>query len=107
MARFGMVALQSAEAVARRFRSQRTRALFAGLAAHSFLSLDEPLSAAVRNPDGGAGPCSWLAHSSRRRAVAHKCAYADFSRRLGSKREDFIAGPGVWRTNCRIMTCSL
>jgi phytoene dehydrogenase-like protein len=46
MARFGMVALQSAQAVARRFRSPRTRALFAGLAAHSFLSLDEPLSAA-------------------------------------------------------------
>jgi phytoene dehydrogenase-like protein len=46
MARFGMVAIQSAQSVARRFRSQRTRALFAGLAAHSFLSLDEPLSAA-------------------------------------------------------------
>ena len=46
MARFGMVALQSAQSVARRFRSLRTRALFAGLAAHSFLSLDEPLSAA-------------------------------------------------------------
>jgi phytoene dehydrogenase-like protein len=46
MARFGMVALQSAQSVARRFRGPRTRALFAGLAAHSFLSLDEPLSAA-------------------------------------------------------------
>jgi len=46
MARFGALALQSAKAVARRFRSPRTRALFAGLAAHSFLSLDEPLSAA-------------------------------------------------------------
>ena len=46
MARFGIVALQPAGVVARRFRSHRTRALFAGLAAHSFLSLDEPLSAA-------------------------------------------------------------
>ena len=46
IARFGMLALQSAQAVARRFHNQRTRALFAGLAAHSFLSLDEPLSAA-------------------------------------------------------------
>jgi phytoene dehydrogenase-like protein len=45
MARFGMVGLRSARAVASRFRSERTRALFAGLAAHSFLSLDEPLSA--------------------------------------------------------------
>ncbi|MGP0021439.1 MAG: phytoene desaturase family protein [Candidatus Sulfotelmatobacter sp.] len=46
MARFGMVALQPAQAVARRFRSLRTRAVFAGMAAHSFLSLDELLSAA-------------------------------------------------------------
>ncbi len=46
MARFGMVALQSAQAVAQRFCNPRTRALFAGLAAHSFLSMDEPLSAA-------------------------------------------------------------
>jgi phytoene dehydrogenase-like protein len=46
MARFGMLALQSAQSIASRFRDQRTRALFAGLAAHSFLSLDEPLSAA-------------------------------------------------------------
>jgi phytoene dehydrogenase-like protein len=46
MARFGVLAVQSAHSVARRFRDQRTRALFAGLAAHSFLSLDEPLSAA-------------------------------------------------------------
>jgi phytoene dehydrogenase-like protein len=46
MARFGMIGLRSAKDVARRFRNQRTRALFAGLAAHSFLSLDEPLSAA-------------------------------------------------------------
>jgi phytoene dehydrogenase-like protein len=46
LARFGMNALRSAKAVAGRFRNQRTRALFAGLAAHSFLSLDEPLSGA-------------------------------------------------------------
>src|SRR6202795_1868653 len=46
MARFGMLAGHSAHSVGRRFRDPRTRALFAGLAAHSFLSLDEPLSAA-------------------------------------------------------------
>jgi phytoene dehydrogenase-like protein len=46
MARFGTLAVQSAHSVARRFHDQRTRALFAGLAAHSFLRLDEPLSAA-------------------------------------------------------------
>lgn len=46
LARFGMNALLSAKVVARRFRSERTRALFAGLAAHSLLSLDEPLTSA-------------------------------------------------------------
>ena len=46
MARFGMNALLSAKTIVRRFQNARTRALFAGLAAHSFLSLDEPLSAA-------------------------------------------------------------
>src|SRR5664279_656130 len=46
MTLFGMVALQPARVVARRFRNHRTRALFAGLPDHSFLSLDEALSAA-------------------------------------------------------------
>jgi phytoene dehydrogenase-like protein len=45
LARFGMHALPSASFVARhRFRTERVRALFAGLAAHSFLSLDQMLS---------------------------------------------------------------
>ena len=47
MARLGLVAFPSAVCLAnRRFRNSRTRALFAGLAAHSFLALDAPLSAA-------------------------------------------------------------
>ena len=46
MARFGMNVLLSARTIARRFQSAPTRALFAGLAAHSFLSLDELLSGA-------------------------------------------------------------
>jgi len=46
LAHFGINALRSAKAVARRFKNERTRALFAGLAAHSFLALDEPLSGA-------------------------------------------------------------
>lgn len=48
MANFGRYAMQGARGLARRhFRSERTKALFAGLAAHSFLSFDEPLSPAV------------------------------------------------------------
>ncbi len=46
MARFGMIALRSAQGIVQRFQADRTRALFAGLAAHSFLALDEPLSGA-------------------------------------------------------------
>lgn len=48
MAQFGLAAFQPARRLANHHFSQtRTRALFAGLAAHSFLSLDEVLSSAV------------------------------------------------------------
>jgi phytoene dehydrogenase-like protein len=48
MARFGYYAFQSALGLGRRhFSDRRTRALFAGLAAHSFLSLGQPLSSAI------------------------------------------------------------
>jgi phytoene dehydrogenase-like protein len=47
MARFGIDAVKPATTFARsHFRTDSVRALFAGLAAHSFLSLDEPLSSA-------------------------------------------------------------
>ena len=46
MARFVTHAVLSAKAIANRFRDARTRALFAGFAGHSFLSLDELLSGA-------------------------------------------------------------
>ena len=46
LVKFTQLAVLSATFVARhRFRNERTRALFAGLAAHSFLSLDQPVSA--------------------------------------------------------------
>ncbi len=47
MARFGLLGLRSARAVAHsHFQGTRARALFAGLAAHSFLPLESPVSAA-------------------------------------------------------------
>jgi phytoene dehydrogenase-like protein len=46
MTRFGINGLRSARTIATRFRNERTRALFAGLAAHSCLGLDEVLSGA-------------------------------------------------------------
>ncbi len=48
MARFGVLAAQPARLLALTlFRTERARALFAGLAAHSFLSLDAPFSSAI------------------------------------------------------------
>jgi len=48
MARFGMTTFQSARGFAlAQFANPRTRAVFAGLAGHSFLSLDRPLSATI------------------------------------------------------------
>ena len=47
-ARFGLLGLRSALSVAQaHFRSERARALFAGIAAHSVLPLERPVSAAV------------------------------------------------------------
>src|SRR3954467_9397946 len=48
LARFGCHALRSATGFATStFRNERTRALFAGIAAHSMLALDAPLTAGV------------------------------------------------------------
>jgi phytoene dehydrogenase-like protein len=56
LARFGMNAVLPADAFCRRhFKSARTRALFAGMAAHSFLSLDQPVSSAIGLVLGVAG----------------------------------------------------
>jgi phytoene dehydrogenase-like protein len=54
MARFGIHAIQPAEWVAHSFKSSRMRALFGGLAGHSLLSFDRPLSSAVGLVLGGA-----------------------------------------------------
>lgn len=48
LARFGLPALRSGSGLARRrFESEHARGLFAGLAAHSMLGLDQPTSAAI------------------------------------------------------------
>lgn len=47
MARFGLLALRSADAVGRRFRGERAAALWAGLAAHSTAALERPLTAGI------------------------------------------------------------
>ncbi|HTW80297.1 MAG TPA: NAD(P)/FAD-dependent oxidoreductase [Terracidiphilus sp.] len=47
MAKFGLTVLQPARTIAAGFRSERTRAVFAGLAGHSFLTFDRPLSGTI------------------------------------------------------------
>jgi phytoene dehydrogenase-like protein len=48
MAKFGLNGMQPAEKLVRdHFSNPRTRAVFAGLAGHSFLSFDRPLTAAI------------------------------------------------------------
>jgi phytoene dehydrogenase-like protein len=47
MARFGLNALLPAAFLARRFCTERARALFAGLAGHSLLAFDQPMSSAA------------------------------------------------------------
>jgi phytoene dehydrogenase-like protein len=72
MAHFGLTAVQPAQRLARtRFANARTRALFAGLAAHSFLSFDQPLSAAFGLVLGAAAHAvGWPIPRSGSRAIS-------------------------------------
>ena len=64
MARFGLSALQSAQfAGAQPFFQPRARAVFAGLAAHSFLSLDRALTAGIGTDVCRVAACGGLAQS--------------------------------------------
>ena len=46
----------------------------------------------VRNPDGSAGACRWLADTSRRRSITHRCT-VQLSLDAWWEGENFIAGP--------------
>jgi phytoene dehydrogenase-like protein len=100
MARFGLAAMQSAQTLADgHFAEARTRALFAGLAAHSFLAFDRPFSSAAGVllgaaahavgwpiPRGGAGaiPRSLVAHLQALGGTLHtsRCLNAESLREL-------------------------
>src|SRR5438445_1828826 len=78
LARFAWNAFPSANALIHRlFRHERTKALFAGLAAHSFLGLGEPLSAAFGVLLGvTAHAVGWPIPRGGSRAIAHTlCAH--------------------------------
>ncbi len=78
LARFAQDAVASATFVAgRRFRNERTRALFAGLAAHSFLNLKQPLSASFGMVLGAAAHAvGWPIPRGGAQAITHAlCAH--------------------------------
>ena len=56
MARFGAYAVLPATVLARRFHTERARALFAGLVGHSLLAFNQPLSSAVGLIFGATAP---------------------------------------------------
>ena len=68
LARFGLPAMRSAVGLARsRFDGEAARALFTGVAAHSMLRLDRPMSAAFGLVLGDVRPRGGLADGPRRR----------------------------------------
>ena len=92
LARFGFPALApAARLAASRFRQEPARALFAGIAAHSFLPLEAPASAAFGLVLGAAGHAvGWPLPRGGAQSISN--ALAAFLRELGGEIE----------TNCRI-----
>jgi phytoene dehydrogenase-like protein len=77
LARFGSVALLPATVLAKRFRGNRPRALFAGLAAHSFLPLERSASSAVGLVLAVAGHCGgWPIPRGGSQSIANALAAA-------------------------------
>jgi phytoene dehydrogenase-like protein len=85
MARFGIHALRSARALSEsHFRGVRARALFAGIAAHSFLSLEDRASAAIGMALAVAGQGSgWPIPRGGSQSIAD--ALAGYFRSLGGE----------------------
>lgn len=73
MARFGLAALQPARMLAQNtLATQPARALFAGIAGHSLMSFDQPLSAAIPLVLGAAAHAvGWPVPRSGARAITH------------------------------------
>jgi len=87
LARFGLRGLRSASGLARsRFRGQRAQGLFAGLAGHSMLPLDQAGSAAIGLVLGAAGHAvGWPIPQGGARSIAE--ALAGHLRSLGGSIE--------------------
>jgi phytoene dehydrogenase-like protein len=84
MARFGLAGLQPATRLARRFRTARAQALFAGCAAHSFVPLTAPGSASFGLALALAGHATgWPAAKGGSKAITE--ALASYLRSLGGE----------------------
>jgi phytoene dehydrogenase-like protein len=85
-ARFGLQAIQPAQWLTRRFSAEPARALFAGLAGHSFLPLSAPASAAFGLVLGAAGHAvGWPFPRGGAQKIAD--ALAGYLRSLGGRIE--------------------
>jgi len=79
---FGLNAIQSARSIARRFKNDDTRALFAGIAAHGIQNLDRPLTAAIGIVLSAAAHASgWPVAKGGSQAITN--ALASYLRSLG------------------------
>ncbi|HEV2273003.1 MAG TPA: NAD(P)/FAD-dependent oxidoreductase [Acidobacteriaceae bacterium] len=87
LSRFGLRALWPAQALARTsFRGERARALFAGLAAHSIVSLEEPATSAIGLVLAAAGHAAgWPIPRGGSQRIAE--ALASYLRSLGGTIE--------------------
>ena len=86
MARFGLQAIQSAERLQRKFKTEEAKALFAGLAAHSILPLDAPVTAAIGLVLGAAGhSVGWPLPKGGSQSIAD--AMAAYFKSLGGEIE--------------------
>ena len=86
MAKLGLKSFPSARTMSRRFRNERTRALLAGMAAHSFLSLEQPIELGCRSPARSRTACGRLADPGGWRAIDHQRTLP-LSYGTGSQRE--------------------
>jgi len=108
LTRFALNAFPSAKALARRlFRDERTQALFAGLAAHSLLSLDEPLSAGVGvflgvAAHAGGWPIPWGGSQSITNALCSHLSRFGCSVKTSTRVDNLAAPPNYDVTLCDV-----
>lgn len=86
LARFGLQAIQPAERFQKKFKTEKAKALFGGLAAHSILPLNVPVSSAIALVLGAAGHAvGWPLPKGGSQAIAD--SMASYFKSLGGEIE--------------------